>query len=42
MGHASVGAGARYRLAGIGVSNFLEDEEDADAEPALFSTIPRA
>jgi DNA polymerase-4 len=36
------GASARYRLAGIGVSNFLEDEEDADAELALFSTIPRA
>ena len=36
------GANARYRLAGIGVSNFIDEEDDADAEPALFSTIPRA
>src|SRR5262245_145287 len=35
------GANARYRLAGIGVSNFIDDEDD-DGEPALFSTIPRA
>ncbi|HJQ35717.1 MAG TPA: DNA polymerase IV, partial [Thermoanaerobaculia bacterium] len=32
------GESARYRLAGIGISNFLEEE---DEEPALFSTIPR-
>jgi DNA polymerase-4 len=32
------GANARYRLAGIGFSNFVEED---DAEPALFSTIPR-
>ena len=35
------GADARYRLAGIGISNFIDDEDDGDAEPALFSTIPR-
>ncbi|MEA2492021.1 MAG: polymerase [Acidobacteriota bacterium] len=31
---------ARFRLAGIGLSNFLDedDEEPADAEPALFAT----
>ena len=34
------GQSARYRLAGIGISNFLEEGEEEDREPALFSTIP--
>jgi DNA polymerase-4 len=28
---------ARYRLAGVGVSNFLEDEEEEKPQPELFS-----
>ena len=35
------GESARYRLAGLGISNFIDDEEEEDEEPALFSTIPR-
>jgi DNA polymerase-4 len=30
---------ARFRLAGLGLSNFLdEDDEETEAEPALFAT----
>ncbi len=32
------GSDARYRLAGVGVSNFLDGDEEEESEPTLFET----
>jgi len=36
LGKFAFGDAARYRLAGLGVSNFLDEDEEDEEEPTLF------